>query len=101
MTRILTDSMGEMSVPDDALYGPQTARAVANFPVSGWPMPRAMIAALGRIKRAAAISNKAAGLLEADLADAVVAAASEVVEGQHDGQFPVDVSRRAAGRART
>ena len=101
MTRILRDSMGEMAVPDDALYGPQTARAVENFPISGWPMPRAMIAALGRIKLAAAISNKAAGLLEEDLADAIATAAGEVVEGLHDGsrgkQFPVDVFQTGSG----
>ena len=63
-TRVETDSMGQMDVPTGALYGAQTARAVANFPVSGQPMPPAFIAALGLVKRAAAEAHKRAGRLD-------------------------------------
>jgi fumarate hydratase class II len=97
MTRILADSMGEMSVPDDALYGPQTARAVSNFPISGWPMPRSFIAALGELKLAAAQSNLASGELDEDRALAITAAAKEVIEGTLDAHFPVDVFQTGSG----
>jgi len=83
--------MGEMPVPADALYGAQTARAVENFPVSGRPMPREFLAAVGLIKLACAAANRAAGRLAVPVADAVMAAAEEVVDGFHDEQFPVDV----------
>jgi fumarate hydratase class II len=91
------DSLGAVSVPADALYGPQTARAVENFPISGWRMPRRFIAALGMIKRAAATSHKQAGRLDAKIADAVIAAAGEVVEGKLDEHFPVDVFQTGSG----
>ncbi|MCL2701148.1 MAG: class II fumarate hydratase [Phycisphaerae bacterium] len=83
--------MGEMSVPADALYGAQTARAVENFPVSGRRMPREFLAAIGLVKFACAAANRAAGRLSPAEADAVMAAAQEVVDGVHDEQFPVDV----------
>ncbi len=89
--------MGEVAVPANALYGPQTARAVQNFPVSGWSMPRRFIAALGWIKQAAADVHKQAGRLDAPLADAIIAAAGEVTEGKLDEQFPVDVFQTGSG----
>ena len=90
-TRRETDSLGQMHVPRNALYGPQTARAVENFPISGCPLPRQFIAAVGLIKQAAAAVNKKAGRLSAAKADAIIAAAREVVEGGLDEHFPVDV----------
>ena len=65
------DSMGEMSVPADAYYGASTQRAVENFPVSGWPMPPRFVAALGLVKLAACRVNRALGLLDPALADAI------------------------------
>ena len=96
-TRIESDSMGEMEVPRDALYGPQTARAVANFPISGRRMPREFIAALGMIKQAAAEAHKDAGRLDAKIADAIVRAAGEVIDGNLDEHFPVDVFQTGSG----
>ena len=90
-TRIERDSMGAVAVPADALYGPQTARAVENFPISGWPLPREFIAAMGLIKQAAAEAHKAAGRLAPREADAIIAAAQEVVDGKLDVHFPLDV----------
>ncbi len=90
-TRIERDSMGEVAVPADALYGAQTARAVENFPISGWPLPREFVAALGLVKLAAAEAHKAAGRLAPREADAIIAAAQEVVEGKLDAHFPLDV----------
>src|ERR1700704_3753483 len=90
-TRIERDSMGEMAVPADALYGASTQRAVLNFPISGQRMPRGFIRALALIKRAAAETNAELGLLAADVAEAIVAAADEVAEGRHDAEFPIDV----------
>lgn len=83
--------MGELQVPADAYYGVQTQRAVANFPISGWPMPPRFLHALGRIKRAAARANLDLGLLDKKTADAIIAAATEVVEGKLDAEFPIDV----------
>ena len=85
------DSMGAMQVPTDALYGSQTARAVENFPISLWPMPREFISAMALVKKAAAQSHKAAGRLDATIADAIIAAATEVAQGQHHEHFPIDV----------
>ena len=90
-TRTETDSLGAMAVPAGALYGAQTARAVENFPVSGWPMPGEFLRALGLVKQAAAIVNEQAGRLPAPLAEAIIAAAGEVAEGRLDEHFPVDV----------
>ena len=91
------DSMGEVQVPEDALYGAQTQRAVENFPLSGILLPRAFIRALGLIKSAAARANADLGMLDVAIADAVIAAADEVAAGQHDDQFPIDVFQTGSG----
>ena len=90
-TRAEHDSMGAMAVPAEALYGAQTARAVENFPISGWPMPDRFIEALGLVKLAAATSHRQAGRLPRKTADAIIAAASEVAAGKLTDHFPVDV----------
>jgi fumarate hydratase class II len=95
--RIERDSMGELQVPAEALWGAQTQRAVENFPVSGRPMPRAFIGALGLVKQAAARANARLGLLEQDIATAIEAAATEVAEGRHDAHFPIDVFQTGSG----
>ncbi len=95
--RIERDSMGEVRVPAQALYGAQTQRAIDNFPVSGLEMPRAVLRALGLIKAAAAEANRDLGLLDAGLAAAIGAAAQEVADGRHDAQFPVDVFQTGSG----
>jgi len=91
------DSMGELSVPADALWGAQTQRAVQNFPISGLTMPRAFIGALGLVKQAAARANTRLDLLKADVAGAVDAAAAEVSAGKHDAHFPIDVFQTGSG----
>ena len=96
-TRTERDSMGDMAVPAAALYGAQTARAVENFPISGRRMPREFIAAMGMIKQAAATVHKQAGRLDAKLADAIVAAAQEVIDGTLDEHFVVDVFQTGSG----
>jgi len=96
-TRIERDSMGEMEVPADALYGASTQRAVLNFPISGQRMPRRFLRALALVKLAAAETNAALGLLEPSIADAIAAAAVEVAEGRHDAQFPIDVYQTGSG----
>jgi fumarate hydratase class II len=95
--RLERDSMGELKVPADALWGAQTQRAVDNFPVSGRPLPRAFIRALALIKQAAAQANAGLGLLDARLATAIEAAAAEVASGAHDAQFPIDVFQTGSG----
>src|SRR5215207_8240000 len=96
-TRIEKDPLGQLPVPSDALYGVQTLRAVQNFPISGLkPLP-AFVDAVVRIKRAAAITHKETGRLEEKLADAIVAAADEVLSGQHRDQFIVDPYQAGAG----
>ena len=79
--RIEKDSMGEVKVPRDALYGAQTQRALENFAVNGTPFPRVFIRALGLIKAASARTNAELGLLDAELADAIERAAGEVADG--------------------
>ncbi|MEJ2788205.1 MULTISPECIES: class II fumarate hydratase [unclassified Pseudoxanthomonas] len=96
-TRIEHDSMGELQVPVDALWGAQTQRAVQNFPISGRPMPRGFIRALGLVKAAAADVNAALGLLPKGIAKAVQAAAQEVASGAHDAHFPIDVYQTGSG----
>lgn len=96
-TRVERDSMGEMVVPANALYGASTQRAALNFPISGLRMPRRFIWALGTIKQAAAIVNCELGLLEPRIADAIAQAAHEVAEGKFDDQFPVDVFQTGSG----
>src|SRR5574340_1436718 len=98
-TRIEIDSMGPLEVPADAYYGVQTQRAVTNFPISGRPLPSRLIHAMGRIKRAAAEINLELGLLDKKIADAIVAAATEVAEGRLDAQFPVDIFQTGSGTA--
>ena len=95
--RIEHDSMGEVRVPAEALYGAQTQRAVDNFPISALPLPRPMIRALGLIKAACAEVNEELGLLDPATAQAIVAAAEEVAEGRHDAQFPVDIFQTGSG----
>ena len=95
--RIEKDSLGEMKVPEDALYGPQTQRAVENFPISGQRFGRRFIEALGVIKRAAAETNVEQGHLDAPIAKAIVAAATEVAEGEWDDQFVVDIYQTGSG----
>jgi len=90
-TRVERDSMGEMEVPADALYGASTQRAVLNFPISGERMPRRFLRALALIKLAAAQTNAELGLLDADVAAAIAAAAASVADGDHDEQFPIDI----------
>ncbi len=96
-TRIEKDSMGEMPVPADALYGASTARAVANFPIANRPLPGAVIHAFGHLKAACAQANKDLGKLPPELADAIIAAADEVAQGKHDAHFPVDVYQTGSG----
>ncbi|MEA3363099.1 MAG: class II fumarate hydratase [Thermodesulfobacteriota bacterium] len=95
--RIEQDSLGDMQVPEEALYGAQTARAIDNFPISGIPLPRPMLRALGLIKKHAARTNQNLGLLSAETADAICRAAAEVVEGKLDDQFPVDIFQTGSG----
>jgi fumarate hydratase class II len=96
-TRVERDSLGEIRVPDEALYGAQTQRAVENFPISGLRMPRPMLRALGLIKRAAARVNADLGLLQRERAEAIARAADELVDGALDGHFPVDVFQTGSG----
>ena len=95
--RIERDSMGELNVPEDALWGAQTQRAVENFPISGLPMPRTFIAALGLVKWAAAGANAELGLISNGVAMAIQQAALTVAEGDHDAQFPIDVFQTGSG----
>ena len=95
--RIEKDSMGELEVPKDALYGAQTQRAVNNFPISGLLMPREFIRAMGLIKAAAAMVNHALGLMDAPMADAIQRAANAVAAGDYDDHFPVDVFQTGSG----
>src|SRR6267154_264095 len=96
-TRIEKDSMGPLEVPADAHYGVQPQRAVTNCPSSGWPLPPRFIHAMGRIKRAAAKTNLELGLIDKKVSDAIVQAATEVVEGKLDAQFPVDIFQTGSG----
>jgi fumarate hydratase class II len=95
--RIEHDTMGEVRVPVDALYAAQTQRAVENFPISGRGLSSHHIAALGQIKRAAAIANAELGVLDKAISEAIVSAADEVIAGQHDEQFPIDVFQTGSG----
>jgi fumarate hydratase class II len=95
--RIEKDSMGEMEVPADAYYGASTQRAVLNFPISGQPLPRRFIRALGLVKRAAAQTNLELGLLSRRRARAIAAAAQQVIDGELDAHFPIDVYQTGSG----
>ncbi|PYR25036.1 MAG: aspartate ammonia-lyase [Acidobacteria bacterium] len=95
--RIEFDSMGEVRVPADALYGAQTQRAIANFAISGLRFPRSFLRALGMIKGAAAAVNLDLGLLESEMAAAIQRAAKEVEDGIHDADFPLDIFQTGSG----
>jgi fumarate hydratase class II len=95
--RIEHDSMGQLQVPEDALWGAQTQRAVDNFPISGLSMPRQFIAALGLVKWAAAGANAELGLIKSDIAVAIQTASLEVAEGGYDEHFPIDVFQTGSG----
>ncbi|MEV6660465.1 class II fumarate hydratase [Nocardia fluminea] len=95
--RIEHDTMGEVRVPVDALWRAQTQRAVENFPISGRGLERAQIRALGLLKAACAQVNKDLGLLDPVKADAIIAAAGEIANGEHDDQFPIDVFQTGSG----
>ena len=96
-TRIESDSMGQLQVPADALWGAQTQRAVDNFPISGRPLPEAFIQSLGRVKLACAKANLKLGLIEADKAEAIVRAAETVIAGNVTAHFPIDVYQTGSG----
>src|SRR5258708_27511097 len=96
-TRTERDSMGTFEVPVDAYYGANTMRAVVNFPISDLRLPRGFIRALGLIKQASAQANADLGLLDPRLAEAVVRAAQDVVDGNLDGGFVVDVFQTGSG----
>ena len=96
-TRMERDTMGELAVPAEAYYGVQTARAIENFPISPLRIPRSVIRAMGMIKRAAASVNHSLGLLDKKQADAIVEAATEVIEGKLDAEFPVDIFQTGSG----
>jgi len=95
--RIEKDSMGELQVPENALYGAQTQRAVNNFPISGLTMPREFIKALGLLKASCALANQDLGLLEQNIASVIVEAAKRVSSGELDEHFPVDVFQTGSG----
>ena len=96
-TRIETDSMGELEVPKNALYGSQTQRAINNFPVSGLSMPAPFIAALGLIKKTAAKTNIELGELEQDIGQAIIKASDQVATNKLDSEFPIDVFQTGSG----
>jgi len=91
------DSMGEMEVPDDALYGASTQRAILNFPISGRPMPAGFIRGLGLVKAACAQANEELGRLSPEKSALIQAAAREIASGRLAGQFPVDVFQTGSG----
>src|SRR4030088_2387276 len=97
MTRRERDTLGEVAVPDDALYGAQTARAVENFPISGFrPFP-AFVRATVLVKKAAALANAESGRLAPEVCQAIVTACDEILAGKHLDQFVVDVFQAGAG----
>src|SRR5215212_2310095 len=95
--RIEKDSMGEMRVPADALYGAQTQRAVENFPISDLRFPREFVRAMGLIKLAAARANMDLGLLDQTVGTAIAAAAQEVIDGKLDQHFVLDIFQTGSG----
>src|SRR5215211_3503492 len=95
--RVEGDSMGEMHVPAEALYGATTARAVENFPISELRFSRSFLRALGLIKAAAAEVNADLGLLDGEKSAHIVAAAEEVANGQWDAEFPIDIFQTGSG----
>ena len=95
--RLEHDSLGDIAVPADVLWGAQTQRALLHFSQSAERMPVALIRALARVKRAAAIVNRDLGRLESDLAEAIIAAADEVISGEHDEAFPLSIWQTGSG----
>jgi fumarate hydratase class II len=95
--RVARDAMGEVLVPENVYYGAQTQRAVHNYPISGWRLPRELIRAQGLIKAAAAEANRDTGMLDPVKAAAIIRAAEEVADGKWDDQFVVDVFQSGAG----
>ena len=95
--RIEHDTMGEVKVPVDALYRAQTQRAVENFPISGKTLEPAHIHALAQVKKAAATANAELGVISQERADAIIAAADEVIAGKHDDHYPIDVFQTGSG----
>lgn len=96
-TRIERDSMGEMQVPADAYYGASTQRAALNFPISELRFPREFIRAIGQIKQSAALVNASLGTVDRKIADAIVQAAQEVIDGKLDQHFVVDIFQTGSG----
>src|SRR5690349_34777 len=96
-TRVERDSMGEMRVPINAYYGASTQRAVLNFPISDLRFPRAFIRALGQIKQCAAQANASQGTIDRPIADAIVQAAQEVIDGKLDQHFVLDIFQTGSG----
>ncbi|CAN0427055.1 unnamed protein product, partial [Laminaria digitata] len=96
-TRIESDTMGEVAVPADKYWGAQTQRSIENFPIGNDRMPTALVRALGIQKQAAAKANLALGQLEAEVANAIVAAAQEVIDGKFDDNFPLVVWQTGSG----
>lgn len=95
--RIVHDSMGEVKVPESALYGAQTQRAIDNFPISFKALPKSFIKALGLIKLNAAKTSLELGLLDKNIAESIIHACTEVISGQHDSQFPIDIFQTGSG----
>ena len=95
--RTAEDTMGQMRLPADALWGAQTQRAVENFPVSGQTVPAEVIHALALLKWAAATANEEADVVDPEVAEAIRQAADEVIAGEHDEQFPIDVFQTGSG----
>ena len=95
--RIVADSLGDIEIPADALYGAQTQRAIQNFPLSGIPIPKDFIQALGLIKSACANTNHKLGLLDQKIAKAIEKAALEIAEGKYYEQFPIDIFQTGSG----
>ncbi len=95
--RIEHDTMGEVKVPKDALWRAQTQRAVENFPISGRPLAPELVHALAQIKASAAVVNAELGVLDAERAAAIVAAADQVTAGEYDAEFPIDVFQTGSG----
>jgi len=95
--RIEKDSMGEVKVPSEALYGAQTQRAYDNFQIGGVRFSREFIEALGLVKQTAAAVNRDLGLLDGAIADAIEKAAAEVIDGQHDREFVLDIFQTGSG----
>src|SRR6058998_292284 len=95
--RIERDTFGNIEVPADKLWGAQTQRSLQNFRISGERMPRLLVHALAQVKRAAAVVNQALGVLPSEKAQAIIAAADEVIAGKHDDEFPLVVWQTGSG----